>query len=336
MDYGKILSRAWQIFWKYKILWVFGILASCSSGRGSSPNFNFNYSFGRGDFGDISPGEMPQFNFFYRFFDLTQDYWGLIFLVLVLLALLLSFVFFLIGTYGQVGLIRGIRKAEEEKPEKLNFKEVAAEIRPYYWRLAGLQLLIFFGIMALVILFVLFMMVFSIITLGIGALLILPLFCLFIPLMAAVSIILGQAAIAMVVENLSIGDALARGWQVVSKNWVVYLVMGLILMIIGVIYSLITSAPVFVAMAPLFWTIFTAGPYEQFGDLFLNFVSSPAFWFMIAYWPVLIVLQGLMMTFSNSAWVLTFLEVKGNSEQGEGEGEPKSGPPDPEPDSEPA
>jgi hypothetical protein len=333
MDYGKILFRAWQIFWKYKILWVFGILASCSS-RGSSPNFN--YSFSRGNFGDFSPGEMPHFHFFYRFFDLTEYYWGLIFLALFLLALLIGFIFFLISTYGQVGLIRGIRKAEVEKPEKLTFKEITAETRPFYWRLAGLKLLIFFGIMAVVILFVLFMMVFSMITLGIGALLILPLLCLFIPVMAVVSIILGQAAIAMVVEDLSISDALSRGWQVVSKNWVVYLVMGLILMIIGVIYSLITSAPVFVAIAPLFWTIFTAGPYEELGDLFLNFLRSTTIWFMIAYWPVLIVLQGLLMTFTNSAWVLTFLEVTGNSEQEAGEGEPESDPPDPESESEPA
>ena len=31
MDFGEILSRAWQIIWKHKILWVFGILAGCSS-----------------------------------------------------------------------------------------------------------------------------------------------------------------------------------------------------------------------------------------------------------------------------------------------------------------
>ena len=86
MDYGKILSRAWQIFWKYKILWVFGILASCSANRGSSPNFN--YSLSSGDFSDFPPGEMPQFHYFYRFFEVTEDYWGLIFLGLFLLALL--------------------------------------------------------------------------------------------------------------------------------------------------------------------------------------------------------------------------------------------------------
>ena len=37
MNYGEILSKAWKIIWKNKILWLFGILAGCSaSGVGGS------------------------------------------------------------------------------------------------------------------------------------------------------------------------------------------------------------------------------------------------------------------------------------------------------------
>ena len=32
MNFGEVLSRAWQITWKHKILWLFGLLASCSAG----------------------------------------------------------------------------------------------------------------------------------------------------------------------------------------------------------------------------------------------------------------------------------------------------------------
>jgi hypothetical protein len=28
-NFGEVLTRAWQIIWKHKVLWVFGILASC-------------------------------------------------------------------------------------------------------------------------------------------------------------------------------------------------------------------------------------------------------------------------------------------------------------------
>ncbi len=34
MDYGWVLKRAWEITWKFKGLWVLGILASCSGGGG--------------------------------------------------------------------------------------------------------------------------------------------------------------------------------------------------------------------------------------------------------------------------------------------------------------
>lgn len=38
LNIGKILTRSWQIIWKHKILWVFGILAGFASGRSSGNN----------------------------------------------------------------------------------------------------------------------------------------------------------------------------------------------------------------------------------------------------------------------------------------------------------
>ena len=31
MDIGSVLTRAWNITWKYKVLWLLGILAGCSA-----------------------------------------------------------------------------------------------------------------------------------------------------------------------------------------------------------------------------------------------------------------------------------------------------------------
>ncbi|MBU3748790.1 MAG: hypothetical protein FGM36_16185, partial [Burkholderiaceae bacterium] len=38
IDLGKILTRAWQIIWNHKVLWVFGILAGFAGGSGGSGN----------------------------------------------------------------------------------------------------------------------------------------------------------------------------------------------------------------------------------------------------------------------------------------------------------
>ena len=44
MDFGYVLRRAWQIIWKFKILWIFGILAGCGQASGSSGS-NSSYQF---------------------------------------------------------------------------------------------------------------------------------------------------------------------------------------------------------------------------------------------------------------------------------------------------
>ena len=41
-DFGTILSRAWQIIWKFKVMWIFGILAGCGR-NGPSPNNRLSY-----------------------------------------------------------------------------------------------------------------------------------------------------------------------------------------------------------------------------------------------------------------------------------------------------
>jgi hypothetical protein len=41
MDHAKVLSRAWQILWRYRVLWVFGVIVALCAAGGGNPNFNF-------------------------------------------------------------------------------------------------------------------------------------------------------------------------------------------------------------------------------------------------------------------------------------------------------
>ncbi|MGD2028249.1 MAG: hypothetical protein PVI99_10570, partial [Anaerolineales bacterium] len=76
MDYGKILTRALQIIWKYKILWLFGFLANCggnaggssgaSSGGGNVPTFNYQFD---ADPNNLPPGMYQFFENLGRFFE---------------------------------------------------------------------------------------------------------------------------------------------------------------------------------------------------------------------------------------------------------------------------
>lgn len=65
MNFGEILSRAWKIIWKHKVLWIFGILAGCGrggGGGGGSANSGFQSSGGNGWDGEVPPG-IEQFFF---------------------------------------------------------------------------------------------------------------------------------------------------------------------------------------------------------------------------------------------------------------------------------
>jgi hypothetical protein len=42
MDHAKVLKRAWEILWRYRVLWVFGVIVVlCAAGSSGNPNFTF-------------------------------------------------------------------------------------------------------------------------------------------------------------------------------------------------------------------------------------------------------------------------------------------------------
>ena len=64
MDYGRLITRSFQVMWRYRALWLFGILLALFGG--GSANFNVgNYNVGSGDFrrrdGGFSPNLPPNF-----------------------------------------------------------------------------------------------------------------------------------------------------------------------------------------------------------------------------------------------------------------------------------
>jgi hypothetical protein len=58
MDYGKILSRAWEIAWRWKVLWILGFLASLGQGRGGGNGSS--YSTSSSDWGTQGLNVLPE------------------------------------------------------------------------------------------------------------------------------------------------------------------------------------------------------------------------------------------------------------------------------------
>jgi hypothetical protein len=292
MDFGYVLKRAWEIIWKFKVLWIFGILASCGQ-AGSSGGSNSGYRFSGQEI-----NLPPQIERFFAqpnpaIIALLIAAGFFIVLVLVVLAILL-------GTIGRVGLIRGTVKAEQGAV-RLTFGELWRDGLTYFWRVFGLNLLvgvtIFIAIMAIVIL----MIIPTVFTLG---LCLIPLMCLFVPVMWAVYVVIEQANIALVVENLGIFEAINRGWRVVRDNIGSMIVMSLILILgVSLIGGLVIGLPLLIVGIPAFVGV-AAGTTEALRNGLL--VSGLLF---LVYLPVLLLLSGILRSYTSSSWTLTYLRL---------------------------
>lgn len=84
MDYGEVLSKAWKIIWKHKILWLFGILASCgalntmsSGGGGGASGASIQSNLWHGNGAGSHLLRVTQPGYFERLIaDLTEVPWG--------------------------------------------------------------------------------------------------------------------------------------------------------------------------------------------------------------------------------------------------------------------
>lgn len=290
-NFGEVLTRAWQIVWKHKILWVFGVFAACSRANGGGGG-------GRGisSGGGTGPGEQP-FPQLQRTFEqigqwISDNPWIVVlFVVLVLILVVLSL---FLGTIGRIGLIKGTEQAERGA-ERLIFGELFSESMPYFWRVLGLSLLI--GLIFLVIFIPLAL--FGVFTGGVGFICLIPLICILIPVAIAVSIVIEQANVAIVLENLGIGDGLRKGWAVVRANVGTMIALALILFIGAAVIGFIFAIPIIAAVFPI---IFAAASN-----------TTTPIWIAVlcfaAYFPVLLVLNGILTAYLQTVWALTYMRL---------------------------
>jgi len=292
MDFGYVLKRAWEIIWKYKILWIFGILASCGQASGSSGS-NSGYRFSAND---VSPRIQ-------EFFNQNPGITTTLIILGIILAIVVVILAILLGTVGRVGLIRGTVKAEQGA-DRLTFGELWRDGLTYFWRVFGLNLLLWVIIVIAIILLSLLGVILAIGTLGIFLVCLIPLLCLIVPIMWFISIIIEQANVALVVENLSITQSIERGWKVVRDNVGNMIVMGLILIVgVSLIGGFVIGLPLLVVAIPA-----VAGIATGTSDAVRNGLILSGLFFII-YLPFLLLFSGILRAYISSAWTLTYLRL---------------------------
>lgn len=307
LNFGYILTRAWQIIWKYKILWVFGIFAGFAENGGG----NFNNSNNDSNFN--SNGNAPAFTnrqlgqYLEALEEFFQKY--LLIIIAVCLALLIiSLLLNALGMMGRIGIIKGVAKVENGA-EVLAFGEIWSESMPYLWRIFGLNFLIglvFFIIIVLPLL-VIILLAFSNPAIGLGIACIIPLICILVPVSLVVRIILEQVQPAIVIENLSMAEGLKRGWAIVKSDIGGIIVMALILGAGSFIIGLVLAIPFILALLPIFFSLFAFPQFETLASI------PPIFWVSIAcctlYLPIAIFLSGILTAYKKTAWALAYLQL---------------------------
>lgn len=294
MEFGEVLSRAWQIIWKYKVLWIFGILAGCgtaSGGAGSNSGYRFSSQ---------SSNLPPEVN---NFFQSGNE--GLVFTIIaiaIVVFILLVVLSLILGTIGRVGLIRGTQMGDQNA-EHLAFSELFNESLRYFWRVLGLNLLVGIFLFVIYAILILGYIIAGVATIGIGFICLLPFICLLVPLGWVIQVILEQANVALVVENTGIMDAIQRGWNVVKMNVGPIILMGLILILgVGLIGGAIIALPIGVIILPALTGAIIGGRALGGGLL----IAGLCF---VAYLPVLLILSGILRAYTSSAWTLTYLRL---------------------------
>jgi len=108
MDYGKLLSRAWNIIWEHKFLILLGVLVALGGAGGGA---NVNVSLPRGDVRGFDfrlpyPEELG----------LPTGFVAVAAIVLVGIALIIGIVLWAVSTIARGGLIAGVNAIESGAP----------------------------------------------------------------------------------------------------------------------------------------------------------------------------------------------------------------------------
>jgi hypothetical protein len=300
MDFGKTLSKAWQIIWNNKVLWIFGVLASCGSGvQGGSGSFNYSTD---AQSGDLPPAMQDFFQNMERNFNqIPEDSIVLIVIGLFFLICIFSIIALFLSVYGRVGLIKGTQAADAGA--SLSFRSVAEQISPFFWRALGLNLLLS------LIVFVVFLVVggislgLAVVTLGFGLLCLIPLFCLAIPLGVVYYVYTQLANNALVVEDLSVGEALSRGWEVMRSRAGDIAVMAIILFVGNLIAGILIGIPFVLLFLPAILAFMGDSAQAANSALTLGIIG------LCISVPLGLVISGFVRSYIESAWTLTYLQV---------------------------
>jgi hypothetical protein len=309
MDFGKVLTRAWEITWRWKVLWILGFLAALGRTGSSS---NANYATDSSDWGSKYWG--------HTWFPIPGEVIAIL-VTVACLAFVVGIALWVISVIARGGLIAGVQQIEEQ----------GATTFGQAWRIGAGRFWTLFGIGILAALPLIITVVIGIILFiagiaggvaasdyseGGAAAIILPtLLCGGVLCCGTIilSIILGQIRIyaerAAVMEGLGWIEAFKRGWDVLKSNLGPTIVFWLIFFFIALALAILIFSVMMVILLPFIaiLTSFDPGPW----------ILVPGFCGGLVAVIVGALISAIVETFSSATWTLAYREMTGLAQPAE-------------------
>ncbi len=335
MDHIKVLKRAWEITWRYRVLWIFGIILALTAGGGgggNGPQATFGGNGGgngNGNGGFPPPGDfsMPE---------IPPQVVATLIAIGVALACVIVFLIVvatIVRYVAETALIRMVDDHEETGEQRSVRQGFRLGWSRTALRLFLIDLLI--GLPVAVVFILLFLMPSALLLLSVLALatystiagvigiiasigLILLLVLLIIVVAAILSPLMQFFRRACALEEVGVIEAIRRGYDIVRRHLKDVALMWLIMVGLGLGWT--------IAMIPVMILLLITGiMLGGFPALLIGGLASLAFegavpWILAGAvgFPIFILvvavpglfLGGLMEVFKSSTWTLTYRELR--------------------------
>jgi len=308
-SYRTLLKQAWDIAWKHKYLWFFGLFAALVSGGGSWEyqifSQNFNQGLINGSYSYLSQilafGELFK-NFFTGLINLFNYNWYTIInalSVLLLSAILLIF-FIWLAIISQIALVNGSKKIANSKKKdySLNLHETITESHGHFWSVLALNfvnkiLLFFFFIVASLPLLLM-----AVDNSTLFSYIYVILFVIFVPFSLSASFIIKYAICYNIIENESFVSAIEKSWSLFKKNWLISVEMAVGLFIINFLTSGLILIIISLFLLPL---------------LLLGLIFKLSWLVVLTMLMAIVTIAifgSLLTTFQTASWTNLFIRIK--------------------------
>jgi hypothetical protein len=285
-DFGEILTRAVQITWKHKVLWLFSALPVLL-------NFLVFPLI-------VLPIFLSDFDPYSEPFFIDQPIFFFLFIGFSIFISILSFILYAISSSSvMVGVVQ-----VEGGAEKLETMKLFEDGRKYWLRILGIMLLI--GLAVSLVFAVIFgcMTLFGAVTMGLGFICMQPILLLMYPFMLVLYGIIEESQAAVVVDDLAVTEAIQRGWELVKANfWRVLLIFLVVYLGMTVLGSIVMMP----FMAPFFFMPFFMDGSRLEADMRTMMLFMGGFSLILL--PVMALVQGITITFMKSTYTLVYLRL---------------------------